>query len=336
MNKAKYLSAILTVVVLIAPAVAQEQDSYEWKGGKWTKAAPPAKGTPEGELSLIRKLMRDGKNRKAVKAAKKFLDRYPASKLLEDVSYLAGNAEFARNRYFQAFEWYETQLDYSPRGRYYKLAVRKEYEIAEKFLAGEKRVVLGAMKLSAKSEALEILTRVAEHVPGTPLAQKALMLVADWKFDNEKWLEAADAYNVFVELFPKSRKAAYAALHSAKAMYFSFRGTSFDDTPLLEAQQRFRNFAASYPDQAVKARVPETLRQIAEVRAEKLLATGRFYERTEKSSAAVYYYKMLVKDFPQSQSANRARTHLAELGHIKAAKPAATPTATPADKNKAG
>ncbi len=189
----------MAVLVLIAAGAAQGQDSYEWKGGKWTKSAPPAKGTPEGELSLVRKHMRDGKYKKAVKAAKKFLDRYPDSELMEDVSYLAGNAEFARKRYFQAFEWYETQLDYSPRGRYYNLAVRKEYEIAEKFLAGEKRIALGMLRLSAKAEALEILTRVAEHVPGTPLAKKAIMRIADWKFDKQKWLEAADAYDVFID-----------------------------------------------------------------------------------------------------------------------------------------
>ena len=326
----------MTVLLLIAAAPAQGQDSYEWRGGKWTKSAPPAKGTPEGELSLVRKHMRDGKNKKAVKAAKKFLDRYPDSELNEDVSYLAGNAEFARKRYFQAFEWYETQLDYSPRGRYYNLAVRKEYEIAEKFLAGEKRVALGILRLSAKADALEILTRVAEHVPGTPLAQKALMRIADWKFDKQKWLEAADAYDVFVELFPKNRKTAYATIQAARATYFSFKGTSFDDTPLVEADQRFRNFAASYPDKAAKAKVSETLSQIAEVRSEKLLATAQFYERTQKPSASVYYYKMLVKDFPKSQTARQARARLGELGHVKAIEPAATPMTIPTDKNKAG
>lgn len=300
------------------------QEVYEWKGGKWVRAAKPARGTPPGELALVRQLFQDGRYKKTVKAAKKFRSKYQADPGYEEVCLLAGRAEIKRGRYYQAFEWFEKQLDQHPAGRLSDRALQREFEVAEAFLGGKKRVILGFIRIGAVDDGLEILTRIAEHAPGTNIAAKSLLRIADYHYQKGQWVEAAEAYDLFLDLFGKSPEAARAMLQAAQATYSSFRGIRFDDTPLLEAEQRFSIFAESYPAAARKAGVGRMLKQIAFARGEKLYQTGRFYERTKRPSAAAFYYKQLINAYPETQWAVDARTALRLLGDVEPRRPAPT------------
>ena len=52
--------------------------------------------------------------------------------------FLAGCAEMERDRYWQAYGWFEKQLDQFPQGPRSGKALQKEYDIAEGFLAGKR------------------------------------------------------------------------------------------------------------------------------------------------------------------------------------------------------
>jgi len=323
--------ALLLLVGLCCGELSAE-GRREWVDGQWVQSAPPAEGTAEGELSLVRDLYDVAHYSKVVKAARKFTERYPDSDAYEEVCLLAGQAEMQRHRYFQAYEWFEKQLDQFPAGRYSDRALQHEYDVAEAFLGGAKRIVFGALRLNATDEALEILSRVAEHAPGTELAARCLVRVGDHYYDRRQWVDAAEAYDVLLRLMPHSPRAEHAMLRAAQATYASFEGLAFDDTPLLDAEQRFASFAATYPAAADRAGVAQTLRQIAATRAEKLLSTARFYERTHKPSAAAFYYRQCMTELPQTASAGAAREALCRLGEIAPVRPA-TPLPLKEDTN---
>lgn len=315
-----YLAAVALSVGLLAGRAAG-QDNYEWKDGKWVASAKPELGTAEGEVALVREYLEGGQAKKAVKLAKKFRKRYPDSKAYEELCLLAGKAEIARGRYFQGFEWFEKQLDVFPAGRFSMHALEAEYNVAEAFLTGTKRIALGFIKLGATDEGLEILSRIADHAPGTDIAARSLMRIADYHYNKGDWFEAAGAYDAFVSVFPKSRQTPYAALQAARATYASFSGIKFDETPLLDARQRFVQFAETYPAHARKANVAAMVAQIDQAQANKLFETGQFYERTKRPGAAVYYYKLLIQQYPGSSWTAGARTALQILGDVKAARP---------------
>jgi len=315
-------TAALLCCAWLVVVPAEAKDTVEWTGSGWAQPAKPAEGTARGELALVRRLFEDGKYKKAVKAAKKFLKKYPADSGCEEVCLVAGRAEMKRHRYYQAYEWFEKQLNQFPAGRYSAKALAHEAEVAEAFLSGKKRVLLGRLKVGATDEALDILTRIAEHAPGTEIAANALLRVGDYHFEQRQWPEAVNAYDAFLELFPKHLKAAHAMARAAEAAYYSYGGIAFDDMPLLEAEQRYRTLLESYPQAAKKIGAASTLRQITEARAQKLYVTGRFYERTKHPSAAAFYYKRAVEKYPHSHWARDARLALSRLGGIRPAMPA--------------
>ena len=163
MSKYHFLAvaAVLAGTALALPA----DDQYEFVNGQWVKSVPPAKGTPAGELAMIRNLIREGRNVAAVSAADKFLKAYPDSPLREEAMMLAGQAEINRDRYFQAYEWYKRQWEEYPNGQYAERTLQREFQIAEAFLKGKKRIVAYILYLPARQDGLDILNRIVEQAP---------------------------------------------------------------------------------------------------------------------------------------------------------------------------
>ncbi|MCJ7544283.1 MAG: outer membrane protein assembly factor BamD [Phycisphaerae bacterium] len=313
MTHCTHSASVVAAVLAALSASVLAQGGSEFRGGQWQQVVTPAEGSPEGELALVRWHVDQGDYRKAVGAAKRFLKLYD-SPLREEVMLLVGEAEMKRGMLFQGYEWFEKQLAEFPSGRFSSRALEHEFEVAEGFLAGRKRVVLAVFRLPARDDGLEILSRIAEHAPGTDMAQRALLRIAEYHFERGEWMDAAEAYDRYVAAFPRGGKLAEAMLKAAQATYKSFGGIRRDEVPLIEAEQRYREFARRFPISATEAGVEATLEQIRGIRAAKLLEEARFYERVGKWSAATYTYRLVVENYPHTDAAEQAELGLVGLG----------------------
>jgi len=308
------LALVVAEIVLLAwPGDLSAQGEYELREGQWVAVPPPGQGTPAGELALIRRYLRQRQPGKALKAAKALLKRYPDDPQREEALLLAGQAELQRGRYYQAFEWFDRLLDEFPAGRFFNRAIDREYQIAEAFLSGKKRILLGFLPLPAREEGLSILERIVEHAPGSPAAEKALLRIADDHYQHREYAEAVSTYETFLASFGDSPNAAVAMLRAAQATYASFRGVAYDITPLIDAQQRYRALSERFPVTAESAGVRQTLLEIRETRAKKLFQTGSFYGRIGRPGPQRFYYQLLAREYPQTTWAEKAEQSLAAM-----------------------
>jgi hypothetical protein len=156
-----------------------------------------------------------------------------------------------------------------------------------------------------------------------------MMRVADYHFNHRNWTEAAEAYDHFVQIFRNSGGVPYATLQAARASFLAYRGAQFDETPLLNAEQRFKIFREHYPAQAAKANISDTLREIRELRATKLYSTAEFYQRIGHPIPQAYYDEQVALQFPQTPQAARAVEEAARLGELKPPPPAPAPQSRP-------
>lgn len=302
-----------TATLLALPLCVASADDLEFTDGTWVKVTPPAEGSVEAKVARIRKQVEQGKSGKAIKAARKFLKNHADNRACEEVLMLAGQAEMNRGRYYKAYGWFEKQLGRYPSGAHFNRSLNYEYDIAEAFLRGRKRRIGVIFRIGARDEGLEILSRIAEHARGSGTADKALMRIADFHFHRAQYPEAADAYDFYLVRFPKSPSAAHATFQAARATYAQFKGVAFDDTPLIDAEQRFANFEARFPLAAKRAGVRKKLVQIHSLRANKVYADARFYERVDRLDAAKYYYKQVIELYPNTSWADSARKDLDRL-----------------------
>ena len=308
---------ILCAVVLASGARAgAEGTEHIWKNGKWVPAPKPAEGTPEGELALVRMYLDKERPKKALKAIKKFIARYPNDSRREEIMMLTGQAEMDRGRYDKAYERFNEQMDQYRNGAFYDRAVQRQYEIADAFLKGRKRRAWRIFKVSAVDKGIDILNGIADRVPGTVIAEKALLRVGDYHYDARRIVEAVEAYDHYIKTFPQSprQRMGHAMLRAARARYAQYRGEAFDDTPLTDAQQRFIIYTDRYPEQANKANIPMVLSQIRNALVRRYFASAKFYRRVGRKTAAIFYYRKVVAQSAESHWARRAQDALTALG----------------------
>jgi len=309
------------------------------EGDQWVEVKA-VEGTPQGELALIQLALRDEAYRTAVRRVKAFRRNYPVDYRREDAAMLAGHAQMARGYYMKAHEWYVRQLDEFPAGDLQNESLQRELDIANAFLAGRNQVwevcgvwSLEIVRLSATGEAIEILMQIAERAPGSELAEKALMRIGDYYFDEENYRRAAEAYDEYLVMFPGSAKvpfarSARAQLRAARAVYTTYRSAKYDSTPLIDAELRFRNYRADYPDRVRADGIEAILVEIANRRAEADYYVAELFERLDRPKAAAFYYNQAAKRYGQTLWTARAEAEAKRLGYAEPA-PKGQPPAQP-------
>ena len=298
-----------------------ERLMYDPRTGEWLELAPPVPGTPDGDLELARATLARGDSRRDFSRARKLLRQwiktnFDSPRYAEALFYYA-DAEFQLGNLMKAYETYERLLDDYGATELATRALRNEMVVAQVYLSGRWRKVWGGMiRLPAYEEALDILERLATNrAPDTPIAEMAIKLKADYYYSKGDFSDAEQEYARLAREFPRSRYVRLALLRSAQSAFASFHGVRFDDGALVEAEERFEQFRKKYPRAAEEEGVPLLLEQIRNSRAQKEYAVGRFYERTKHPRAAAFYYRSLIKYWPDTTWAMLAQGRLDRLGY---------------------
>jgi outer membrane assembly lipoprotein YfiO len=165
----------------------------------------------------------------------------------------------------------------------------------------------------AYDEAVDMLFRVRQRSPGSPLAEKALLRTADFYYADSQYDLAADAYAWYAREYPRSPAIGRVKLRQAFANYAQFRGLRFDATPLVDARAQLAELIAANPDLAEEEGLPAVVGRIDRTFAEKLYWTGNFYRRTHEPRAAVYMYRYLLEAYPNTPEAAKAQQALDKM-----------------------
>lgn len=309
----RWTATVILFAVLLSLGQALGEEMI-LRDGQWESVAAPEPGTPQSKIAEIEQALREGKERKAYRLAKLFVKDNPGHPDVERALYLAGQAQMERGRYWSAFEWFEEQVSTYPLGRLFERGLVRQAGIAEAFLAGRKRWLAGILPVSAKDEGLEILQRVAQRLPGSLLADRCLMTVADYYFQRKRWDDAIAAYDQYVDMFGDRLRSSEAELQACNAAFNSFRGVEWDDTPLLEARQRYSRYLSSHPRSDEAAMVSGRLDTIEQTRARKDFEVARFYQRIGRPGAAAIYYREIMRLYPGTNWADLSTEALERLG----------------------
>jgi len=315
-----------------------ERQIFDPATGEWKPVAPPIAGTEDGDLELARSLLARADYEGARKAFKQWFKSHPDSARRPEALFYAADTEVSSEEaeansgdLMQAYRWYEELLEGWAGTELADRAIRRELIIAEMFLfKGKKqRVFKGAFRVSATDEALTMLDRIAnEWAPNTALAEQALRLKADYHYDNGEFDEAEETYARLNREFGRGKYRRFALLRSGESALARFPGVKFDEADLLEAEVYFTDFQGKYPTYAAEADVASRLERIKDSKAQKDYLVGEYYEKTKKTSAAIYYYRHVVNTWPGTSWAVQASEKLSKLG-ASATAPGITPSSAP-------
>ena len=312
-------SIALAPPVVAAAEAALAPKTYDLAGdNEWRQVeeAPPPKAGDLVEnptLDRIEGLLARRRHRVArdplirwIKSNREAPDRDRGLFLLAEMYDQAGDK-------IRAYYHLDELMDYYPASRLFYPALEKQFAIAERFLTGYKRRFLGMPLLGTEDEGVEILFRIQERAPGSPIAERALLRTADHYFDDSQFDLATDAYSAYVRAYPRSPQTPRARVQQAFASLAQFRGPRFDATPVIDAKAQFEDISAEYPDLAAEENVDDVLERIDGILAARIYQTADFYRRTREPRAAVYNLRYLIENYPDTSEAARAQRQLERM-----------------------
>ena len=229
--------------------------------------------------------------------------------------YLLAKVYYQRGDRFMAFYQLDELMDTYPDSRLFYPALQLQFDIADGYLNGFKNrdPLFGLILTSADDEAIEMLYRIQERSPGSPLAERALLRTADFYFNTSQFDLSGDAYGAFIRSYPRSPSIPGVRLRQAFSSLAQFRGPRFDATPLIDARAQFKDVQAHYPELAADANVPQWIDRIDADLARKAYLTGDYYARTHHEGGAAYMFRYVIQTYPNSHEAELSRTALAKL-----------------------
>lgn len=302
--------------VPVPPKRHAEHLVFNERTGEWEHGVEPVPGTEDGDLDIARQWLARGEYKTSCKITKDWLKQYGNdAPRYPEALYLHGTAYLEQGLYRQAHKAYQELLNNYPGSEFAESALSQEFRIAEQYMAGKrKRIWGGLLWFKDREGGIAIMDDMVANYSDTPLAEMAQMAKADYYFTRGELDLAESEYATFARDYPRSRWHARALLMSARCAQGRFPGIKFDEAPLIEAEERYRQYQREYPAAAQRDEVSTTLEQIAATRADKTLDIGKFYQKTEKFQAARFYYRETIVRWPKTPAAIEARNRLAAIG----------------------
>lgn len=338
--------AIAAIVVcgimgLAPPPLRAAPRSWELRDGRWQQVAsqtPDTQPVHEPAFDEIDQHLTRGENSTACKKAVEWLKKHGDSPLRDRGLMLMARALYQYGDRIKSFYYLDELMDTYPESALFYDALEMQYRIADNFLKGYKLRFLYMPLFTAEGEGVEMLFRIQQRAPGSPLAEKALRRTADYYYADSQFDLAADAYAAYARAYPRSPEIPIVRLRQAFSALAQFRGIRFDATPLLDARAQLIDVATAYPDLASQENLLSVVERIDATFARKIYDRADYYARINHPKAAAYNFTFLVKTYPGSPEAQLAQSRLDRLpaSAKQGVQPIATGSYAPATQPMAG
>jgi outer membrane protein assembly factor BamD (BamD/ComL family) len=294
-------------------------------------AGPAADPDAETEFQAAEGLFTKGQLAEAEGAFARLARRKKGTAWGEKAQFYLAEAQFQQGKLVKAHDSYETLFaDYGdhPGARYVDQAVSREFAIAQTWLTAvnahaepdQKKSLKGVVEgkfpvIDVGGNALAVLEHVRHHDPLGPLADDAVMKIADYHYERGNYEDAAFHYDQIPTDYEKSELLQQAQLASIDSKMKAYIGPEYDGRGLGEArktidatQQMFPERQASHSDE-----VNKSIALIDDQMAERAYKVGEHYLWTGKVTSAEYSFGEIPARWPKSEWAAKAQEQLAKI-----------------------
>jgi len=301
------------------PAIAK---TWRLKGGqKWESVSADPEEQYLHAIAELKELVQAGEAKAAKELAAQLRAEFP-DRVGPDIDlFVAGELHYWRDRYGKALVKYEKLLKDYPSSQFAQLAQEREYEIAQAYLAGRKKTILGFIKISGYAEGVELMEKISDRAgldEPNGVGVNAAIAVAEHYERTEQYLEAYLKWSEIASYWdtgPVGKRAVYRMAEDNLAAYSQHpegRRDKFDASKLTTAKTYYEKFLALYRQEALADDVPEKIKQIDEMMAYKQFRIGQYYRRIGEHRAANLYFDMVIQDWPKTEAAEMAKQALAQ------------------------
>lgn len=272
-------------------------------------------------------LFREQKYSQAAKQFKEAASRAPGTALEQDAMFQLAECYFFDDKYPQAVNAYEELLQQNPNSPHLDKAITRQFAIARYWeqyeqyrpdwpltpnLFDNRRPLFDTIGRANKTH-----ENIRLNDPTGPLADDAIMATANSYFLRGRYNDADYHYDLLRKEYPRSDHQFEAHLLGLQCKLRKYQGPDYDGTPLEEAKDLVAQLRAQFSselDDEQRTRLAEVQGQLTKQLALREYSMAEHFDNIKHYGAAKRYYADVMKNYPESDLAARARARYAELG----------------------
>lgn len=244
----------------------------------------------------------------AIKEFGSIIDTDPTSEYAEASQINIGWAYFLNGDHKRALRAYEKVLEKYPGTKRTEEILKRQYQV-------------GIAQMDTNEEAaIRVFEKIIEKHPLGPIAPEAQIKIADCYFKLGHYEEALDAYERFLENYPKSEWVPYVQYQIPLSKVYHEKQQERNYGLLISAREGFEEYLISNPRGIHTEDAKRMIEEIRIIEAEREFNIGEFYLRVKKPASAAMYFEYVMVDFPGTIWAERANERLEFLRMIEAIK----------------
>jgi TolA-binding protein len=155
--------------------------------------------------------------------------------------------------------------------------------------------------------------------PTGPRADDAIMATAGIYFRRARFHDADYHYTLLRNEYPRSEHQFDAHVLGLQSILRKYQGADYDGQPLAEAKKLESRIRANFSgnlSQEERDRLREVRAILAASIEERDMKMAEYYANIDQNRSARIYYEKIVKEYPDSPTAEVARERLAALGEL--------------------
>ena len=251
----------------------------------------------------------------ALKAARYLVKSWPLSDYSPQAQYVLARCDEARGFDERAFKAYQKLLDTYPKSVHYEDVLQRQFEIANRFLAGERFKLWGYIPFfPSMDKTAELFDKIVKNGPYSDIAPRAQLKIGEAREKQSNYPDAVKAYERAADRYNDRPAVAADALFRQALAYFKQAATAeYDQNTAAQAIAVFGDFMETYP---ADPRVPEAQKMIGQLRTEQArgsFETAKFYANNKRWKSAQIYYNEVVSlllNEPEAPYAVQAREQI--------------------------
>jgi tetratricopeptide (TPR) repeat protein len=314
---------ILVMSVALSCAGSAVAETWRLKSDQtWESTTAGPEDQYVQAIAEIKKLVQEGDARAAKDIVWQLKNEFP-DRVGPDLDlFVAGELWYWKDRYGKALVKYEKLLKSYPGSEFADVVMQREYDMAQAYLQGRKKTVLGFIKISGYATGVGIMEKISDRAgidEPNSVGLNAAITVAEHYERTQQYLEAYLKWSEIASYWETGligKRAMYRMAEDNFAAYNLHTEATryrFDSSKLTTARTYYDKYSALYPDEARRNDVPEKVKIIDEEIAFKQYKIGQYYRRIGKYHAAYLYFDMVIQSWPKTEAAQMAKQAIAEI-----------------------
>ncbi len=275
--------------------------------GQWNSDGGSGKADLATEISEFKQMINSSQKSKAFKKAEQLKRDWPQLQSGDFDAFVACELLYAKKSHLKAARAYKDFTEKYPQSVFFDAAIERIYDLSVLFINGQKVTRLWVLRLRAYEEADALMRYIAERTGDAPIAQRALITLAQGYEKRGEYLEGYQVWSDIIDKWPTGKLGQESLLGMSRSLHSSYRGPKYASQNLENAESYYKDLELRYPETAEELDIKSQIKLIEEQKAFKEYSISRYYETIGDKEAAGLYYQSVIDEWSNSAAGQLAK-----------------------------